>query len=117
MSVSETRAVCDAIRAPGERSRASTRRSASHPRWKPGSRITSGASTKSWHHDQSDEGGAAKNFGVIFSLWDFLFGTAHWPRDRDPVRLGYPGDGEMPMSLAGQLTWPLVHNRRVPDQR
>jgi len=60
-----------------------------------------------WHHDQSSEGGVAKNFGVVFSLWDFVFGTAHWPRDRSPENLGYPGDAEMPKGLLGQLAWPL----------
>ncbi|MCP3915198.1 MAG: sterol desaturase family protein [bacterium] len=35
-----------------------------------------------WHHDASDEGGLAKNFGLVFSLWDHLFGTAYWPRAR-----------------------------------
>ena len=60
-----------------------------------------------WHHDESNEGGAAKNFGVVFSLWDHLFGTAYWPRDKSPERLGYPGDEEMPKSLPGQIVWPL----------
>ena len=69
-----------------------------------------------WHHDHSDEGGASKNFGIIFSLWDFLFGTAHWPCDRDPARLGYPGDGEMPASLAGQLAWPLARSSQSPPR-
>ena len=49
-----------------------------------------------WHHDASDEGGVAKNFGIVLSLWDFLFGTAYWPRERPPRRIGYPGDEEMP---------------------
>ena len=69
-----------------------------------------------WHHDHSAEGGASKNFGIIFSLWDFLFGTAHWPCDRDPARLGYPGDGEMPASLAGQLAWPLARSSQSPPR-
>jgi sterol desaturase/sphingolipid hydroxylase (fatty acid hydroxylase superfamily) len=64
-----------------------------------------------WHHDQSSEGGVAKNFGIVFSAWDFLFGTAHWPSDRSPARLGYPGDEEMPSSLLDQLTWPLSRRR------
>jgi sterol desaturase/sphingolipid hydroxylase (fatty acid hydroxylase superfamily) len=61
-----------------------------------------------WHHDQSTEGGVAKNFGIVFSVWDFLFGTAYWPRERSPLQIGYPGDGEMPRSLPGQLLWPLA---------
>ena len=60
-----------------------------------------------WHHDRSDEGGVAKNFGVVFSAWDFLFRTAFWPRDRSPEKLGYPQIDEMPRSLMGELVWPL----------
>jgi sterol desaturase/sphingolipid hydroxylase (fatty acid hydroxylase superfamily) len=61
-----------------------------------------------WHHDQSSEGGAAKNFGIVFSLWDHVFGTAYWPRERSPERLGYPGMAEMPGTLIGEILWPLT---------
>ena len=61
-----------------------------------------------WHHDQSSEGGAAKNFGIVFSLWDHAFGTAYWPRERNPERLGYPGMEEMPATLHGQAFWPAT---------
>jgi sterol desaturase/sphingolipid hydroxylase (fatty acid hydroxylase superfamily) len=61
-----------------------------------------------WHHDQSSEGGAAKNFGIVFSLWDHVFGTAYWPRERSPARLGYPGMEEMPGTLTGEVLWPLT---------
>lgn len=61
-----------------------------------------------WHHDASSEGGAAKNFGVVLSLWDFLFRTAYWPRDRSPQTLGYPGMAEMPLSFQGQVLWPVT---------
>jgi sterol desaturase/sphingolipid hydroxylase (fatty acid hydroxylase superfamily) len=64
-----------------------------------------------WHHDASDEGGVAKNFGIVLSLWDFLFGTVFWPRDRSPKTLGYPGIEEMPLGLAGELAWPLTRRR------
>ena len=61
-----------------------------------------------WHHDQSAEGGVAKNFGIVLSLWDHLFGTAYWPRERNPERLGYPGVEEMPGTLVGEVLWPLA---------
>ncbi len=64
-----------------------------------------------WHHDQSSEGGAAKNFGIVLSVWDFLFGTAHWPRERSPEQLGYPGMQEMPQTLHGQVLWPATRAR------
>ncbi|MFT7485481.1 MAG: sterol desaturase/sphingolipid hydroxylase (fatty acid hydroxylase superfamily) [Candidatus Paceibacteria bacterium] len=60
-----------------------------------------------WHHDASTEGGVGKNYGIVLSLWDFLFGTAYWPRDRNPKSLGYPGIEKLPRLLPGQLIWPL----------
>jgi sterol desaturase/sphingolipid hydroxylase (fatty acid hydroxylase superfamily) len=64
-----------------------------------------------WHHDQSAEGGAAKNFGIVLSVWDHLFGTAYWPRQRSPDQLGYPGMQEMPETFHGQVLWPLTRTR------
>ncbi len=64
-----------------------------------------------WHHDSSDEGGVAKNFGIVLSLWDWLFRTAYWPRDRAPARLGFPGDEELPRLLPLQLAFPLTKRR------
>ena len=61
-----------------------------------------------WHHDASDEGGTAKNYGIVLSLWDFVLGTAYWPRDRPPARLGYPGDDDMPRDLPRQMAFPLT---------
>jgi sterol desaturase/sphingolipid hydroxylase (fatty acid hydroxylase superfamily) len=61
-----------------------------------------------WHHDASDEGGVAKNFGIVLSLWDWLFGTAYWPRERAPGRIGYPGDAELPADLPRQMLFPLT---------
>lgn len=67
-----------------------------------------------WHHDQSSEGGVAKNFGIVLSVWDHVFGTAYWPRDRSPAHLGYPDMEDMPQSFAGQALWPLT---RLADAR
>ncbi len=66
-----------------------------------------------WHHDQSTEGGTAKNFGIVLSVWDHLFGTAFWPRERSPEHLGYPGMQEMPETFHGQVLWPLTRARRI----
>ncbi|MFT5050576.1 MAG: sterol desaturase/sphingolipid hydroxylase (fatty acid hydroxylase superfamily) [Chlamydiales bacterium] len=61
-----------------------------------------------WHHDASTEGGVAKNFGIVLSLWDFLFSTAFWPRDRTPERLGFDGDPEVPNDIGRQLLFPVT---------
>ncbi|MFT7670101.1 MAG: sterol desaturase/sphingolipid hydroxylase (fatty acid hydroxylase superfamily) [Planctomycetota bacterium] len=64
-----------------------------------------------WHHDSSTEGGISKNYGVVLSVWDHLFGTAYWPRERAPKKLGYPGVEDLPLSLPAQLLWPLSARR------
>lgn len=64
-----------------------------------------------WHHDASDEGGTAKNFGIVLSLWDWIFGTAYWPRERTPERIGYPEDREMPTFWLAQLGFPFTRSR------
>ncbi len=61
-----------------------------------------------WHHDASTEGGPAKNFGIVFSAWDWIFRTAYWPRERPPERIGYAGDAEMPRDVVRQVVFPLA---------
>jgi sterol desaturase/sphingolipid hydroxylase (fatty acid hydroxylase superfamily) len=56
-----------------------------------------------WHHDH-DADGAGRNFGIIFSAWDWLFGTA-WLPDHPPRRLGFPGDDALPRDVFGQAAW------------
>jgi len=56
-----------------------------------------------WHHAKD---GPPRNFGIIFSAWDFLFGTAHLPNDQ-PAHLGFAGDDAFPRTIVGQELWPL----------
>ena len=56
-----------------------------------------------WHHDAD---GPARNFGIIFSAWDWLFGTAHLP-DQPPARLGFAEVAEVPRGFVGRSLWPL----------
>ncbi len=61
-----------------------------------------------WHHDIILRGGHGKNFAVIFSLWDWLFGTAYWPADREqPERLGFEGMERFPKGFLARLVYPL----------
>jgi sterol desaturase/sphingolipid hydroxylase (fatty acid hydroxylase superfamily) len=60
-----------------------------------------------WHHDASADGGLHKNFGIVLSCWDWIFGTVYWP-DHAPERLGYAGDEDMPTGLLKQLLFPLT---------
>lgn len=59
-----------------------------------------------WHHSTVHD--EAKNFGAI-TLWDQLFGTFHYPRDRDmPARLGLADERNFPLhDYWRQLWWPF----------
>lgn len=59
-----------------------------------------------WHHDRNLEAGRTVNFGIIFSLWDWLLGTAYLP-ERSPAAIGYPGDERHPRSFFLHAVWPL----------
>ena len=65
-----------------------------------------------WHHDVVLHHGHGQNFGIVLSVWDWLFGTAYWPDDEDqPERIGFAGMEAYPKSLWGRLVYPL----RVED--
>lgn len=61
-----------------------------------------------WHHDVELHGRGGQNFGQVLSVWDWWFGTAYWPADRDgPARLGFDGMESYPTGLLGRLAYPL----------
>ena len=53
-----------------------------------------------WHHDKHPDRPAGVNFGVVFSIWDWVFGTAYMPRDgAQPRALGFRNMERTPTSL------------------
>ena len=63
-----------------------------------------------WHHaaDVHDT-----NFASTFSIWDFLFGTAHMPAGVLPQVYGIE-DQMMPEGLLAQTVYPLIQRDAVP---
>ena len=59
-----------------------------------------------WHHDAHGPK-HGWNFGIIFSCWDWLLGTAHLP-DHPPKALGFPGVQDVPRDFLAQEGWPLA---------
>ncbi len=57
-----------------------------------------------WHHDFNAS--PTRNFGIIFSSWDWMFGTAILP-DHPPARLGFPGVETLPPDFLRRSLWPL----------
>jgi len=67
-----------------------------------------------WHHDKQIRGRAGVNFAVVFSAWDWLFGTAHMPREaRQPERLGFPGDERLPVNLFRRFFLPFLDDGKA----
>jgi sterol desaturase/sphingolipid hydroxylase (fatty acid hydroxylase superfamily) len=61
-----------------------------------------------WHHDLAKHGRHGQNYGIVFSTWDWIFGTAYWPTDREqPEQLGFKGMPRYPKGLLGRLAYPL----------
>lgn len=59
-----------------------------------------------WHHDYVLHAKAGQNFGVVFSLWDWIFGTAYMPEGQ-PKRLGFSGIEIFPKGFLGRFFYPI----------
>ncbi len=57
-----------------------------------------------WHHahDLPPDRQYGINFGTTLAVWDYLFGTAHVPKDGRDIRLGFPGMEGFPSSFVEQ---------------
>jgi len=60
-----------------------------------------------WHHDLVQHDPHGQNFGVVFSLWDYLFGTVYAPAQGYPARLGFEGMDQFPSGLISRLIYPI----------
>lgn len=67
-----------------------------------------------WHHmaHLPDGHSSGVNFGISFSIWDWIFRTAYWPTREEcpaqqPQDLGFPGLARFPSRLAPRLLHPL----------
>ena len=59
-----------------------------------------------WHHDFDGDAKTTVNFGIIFSAWDWIFGTAKVP-PYPPKKIGFPGVESFPDNYFSQQIWPL----------
>jgi sterol desaturase/sphingolipid hydroxylase (fatty acid hydroxylase superfamily) len=57
-----------------------------------------------WHHDYDGDAQTTVNFGIIFSCWDWLFGTAKLPA-HPPARIGFDGVESYPKNFFAAEAW------------
>lgn len=60
-----------------------------------------------WHHDYEGDTKTTVNFGIIFSCWDWIFGTAKMP-ESPPARIGFKGVETFPTTFFAHAGWPLA---------
>jgi len=60
-----------------------------------------------WHHAADDPQAINKNFGIVLSVWDWIFGTAYMPSNRVPGQLGFAEISRYPTGFVGQSIFPL----------
>jgi sterol desaturase/sphingolipid hydroxylase (fatty acid hydroxylase superfamily) len=60
-----------------------------------------------WHHAKQfpKKFGYGINYGISLSVWDYIFGTVHFPNSGEHIELGYKGDEEMPTTFLRQATF------------
>lgn len=71
--------------------------------WGPLRYLMNGPRMHRWHHDAVD---SRINYGIIFSCWDWIFGTAKLP-DEPPEHIGFDGVEDFPRDFLSHSVWPL----------
>ncbi|MFK7990453.1 MAG: sterol desaturase family protein [Sandaracinaceae bacterium] len=61
-----------------------------------------------WHHAKGLPRRYGANFGLTLSVWDWVFGTVHWPADEPDVELGFTGVERYPSGFFGQMRAPFA---------
>jgi len=77
------------------------------PDWGPLRSLINSPRFHVWHHDIDPPRPAGCNFAIVFTCWDWCFGTAYWPRDREqPEHLGFAGMEGYPAHLIARILAP-----------
>lgn len=70
-----------------------------------------------WHHAKSwpSDHPYGVNFGITFSLWDYIFRTNYIPHDGRDIELGFPGSEEFPKTFLSQSLHGLHSHKERPQ--
>ena len=76
--------------------------------WGPFRYVLNSSRMHVWHHDIICHKPYGQNFAIVGSLWDWLFGTAYFPGDREyPDRLGFKNMESFPQCLPLRVLHPF----------
>ncbi|MDT0556289.1 sterol desaturase family protein [Patiriisocius hiemis] len=62
-----------------------------------------------WHHAKNLPSHVkyGVNFGLTLSVWDYIFGSNHIPKDGRDIELGFAGDEDFPKDFVTQEIYPI----------
>lgn len=81
--------------------------------WGPLRYVVNSPAFHAWHHDVELHKKDGQNFGINLVVWDWIFGTAHWPgKEVEPARYGFDGIEQYPAGIWGRLWRPFMSNDR-----
>ncbi len=60
-----------------------------------------------WHHAKELPARYGANYGLSLSVWDWIFGTVHWPHSGRDIPLGFPHVDEYPDHFLPQMVVPF----------
>lgn len=63
-----------------------------------------------WHHDKICHYKFGQNFAIVFSVWDWIFKTAYYPKETEqPEKLGFEGMKRFPLhNPLTYMLWPII---------
>jgi len=76
--------------------------------WGPLKYILNSPKMHIWHHDVERHRGVGQNYGIVFSMWDWMFGTAYWPSDEDQPREIGLQEKDFPEGFFKRLFYPVT---------
>jgi sterol desaturase/sphingolipid hydroxylase (fatty acid hydroxylase superfamily) len=59
-----------------------------------------------WHHDVKMHLNSGQNFGIVLSIWDWIFKTSYMPQGQ-PEQIGFAGDDNFPDNILLRFIYPL----------
>ena len=70
-----------------------------------------------WHHAKElpEKHPNGVNFGLTFSIWDYLFRTAHIPSNGRDIELGFEGDEKYPTGFWAQVLSGFISSKDKPQ--
>lgn len=74
--------------------------------WGPLKYIFNSPAMHIWHHDKVNHFQFGQNFGIVFSIWDWIFKTAYFPTGQ-PQEIGFNGEENFPADIPRRFLWPI----------